>query len=170
MDANRSLGLLATSSTGVTFFGLKLINNTNAAINTINLNFTAELWHQGAAKALNFGYFVDPTTTDSLPMTFTQIGSYAPTSGAVTTTVNTTGPLFSQAESFNNQALATTWAKGDALWLVWEEATATGSSQGSAIDNLTFSVVPEPSTWTWLAVAFVGLLALALRRVGGLAA
>ena len=60
-SANRALGLLATSSTGPTAFGLRLVNGTGLVLNQMTLGFTGELWRQSAvAKQLSFGYFIDP--------------------------------------------------------------------------------------------------------------
>src|SRR5208283_4342095 len=56
-SANRALGLLATSSTGPTAFGLRLVNGTGFVLNQMTLSFTGELWRQSAvAKRLSFGY------------------------------------------------------------------------------------------------------------------
>src|SRR5208283_3142127 len=59
--ANRALGLLATSTTGYTAFGLRLINGTGQTLHYINLQLTAEVWRQSSlAKTLEFYYFIDP--------------------------------------------------------------------------------------------------------------
>src|SRR5207302_1786108 len=43
-SSNRALGLLDTSSTVVTAFGAKFINQTAVTLNYINLAFTGEVW------------------------------------------------------------------------------------------------------------------------------
>ena len=56
------------------------------------------------------------------------------------------------------------WGNNQALWLTWQTATAAGSSQGIAIDNLSFSAVPEPSTVTMVGLGLLGMLSLRRRR------
>ena len=63
---NRALGLLATSTTGYTAFGVRFINGTGQTLNYVNLQFTAEVWRQSnLAKTLAFYYFIDPIPTNS---------------------------------------------------------------------------------------------------------
>jgi MYXO-CTERM domain-containing protein len=55
------------------------------------------------------------------------------------------------------------WAAGETLWLRWVERNDAGSDHGLAIDNLSFSSVPEPSEYATAAAAML-VLALACRR------
>ncbi len=168
-DANRSLGVLSTSTSGVSFFGLKLVNTTGSTINQITFAFTGELWHQQtAANNLNYGYYVDSNTSDTLP---TLTSSSVPTTGPGTqvgdvsfatgtksgTGTNSTGPLATEAGGATNLSLsATPWTNGSALWLVFEQSNSAGSAQGISIDNLTFSV-PEPGTYALVAIGVVSV-------------
>ena len=45
-SSNRALGLLATSSTGGTAFGVRFINGTGITLTRMNLQFTGEVWRQ----------------------------------------------------------------------------------------------------------------------------
>src|SRR5208282_4751043 len=66
-SSNRALGLLATSSTGYTVFGVKFINGTSQTLNFINVQCTGEVWRQSnLAKTLDFYYFIDPSATNAL--------------------------------------------------------------------------------------------------------
>src|SRR5205814_6389492 len=65
---NRALGLLATSSTGPTAFGLKLINESPSTLNFIDVALTAELWRQSdLPKTLAAYYFIDLVATNNFP-------------------------------------------------------------------------------------------------------
>src|SRR5262249_10527278 len=44
LAANRSVGLIATSSTGPTAFGVRFLNMTGSTLNRFNLAYTSELW------------------------------------------------------------------------------------------------------------------------------
>jgi len=144
-SSNRALGLLATSSTGGTAFGAKLINGTGMNLNYISLQFTGEVWRQSnKPKTLQFYYFIDPTSTNAFPGTAT---AYLPglnvnfpavpaDSGGLA--VDGTSPLNQTNLSVVEQTI-TNWPPGAALWLVWQMPDSTGTSQGLGIDNLSFS-------------------------------
>src|SRR5262249_33603333 len=71
-STNRALGLLATSSTGPTAFGLKFINETSVTLNQVTIRFTGELWRQAAlSKTLSFSYLIDPTGTNAFSTNLT---------------------------------------------------------------------------------------------------
>ena len=69
-SSNRALGLLATSSTGGTAFGVRFINGTGITLTRMNLQFTGEVWRQSnLPKTLQFYYFIDPTGIARFPTT-----------------------------------------------------------------------------------------------------
>jgi hypothetical protein len=147
--ANRGLGLLATSTSGQTAFGLALVNNGTNTLNAINLSFTGELWRQQALQQiLQFGYLVDSGGTSS---TFT-----APTNPAITwvpslnVSFATGSPGAVDGTASSNQVRnavtglsITNWTPGSALWLVWTMTNSLGGAQGIAIDNLSFSATNQ---------------------------
>ncbi|HEX3720537.1 MAG TPA: lamin tail domain-containing protein [Verrucomicrobiae bacterium] len=144
-SSNRALGLLATSTTGYTAFGAKLINGTGQALKYINLQVTGEIWRQSnLPKTLEFYYFVDPSATNFFSTSAT---AFLPALNVSFPTIaNDVGGAAVDGTATNNEeSLAvvnqpiTNWPPGGALWLVWEMAGATGKSQGLAIDNLSFS-------------------------------
>jgi hypothetical protein len=150
-SSNRALGLLATSTTGYTAFGLKLINGTSQTLNFMNLQFTGEVWRQSnLGKTLEFYYFIDPSATNVfstsatafLPALNVSFPTVAADVGGVA--VDGTAALNQTNLGVLNQVI-TNWEPGAALWLVWEMASAAGKSQGLAIDNLSFSASVWPS-------------------------
>ena len=150
-SSNRALGLLATSSTGYTVFGVRLINGTSQTLNFINLQFTGEVWRQSnLAKTLSCYYLIDPTATAvfstnataALPALNVSIPVVAADIGGVP--VDGTAPGNQTTLAVTNQ-LITAWPPGTALWIVWEMADSTGKAQGLAMDNLTFSASVFPA-------------------------
>ena len=144
-SSNRALGLLATSSTKGTAFGVRFINGTSITLTRMNLQFTGEVWRQSnVPKTLQFYYFVDPTGTAPFPAGATafipalnvSLPTVAADSGGVA--VDGTSPLNQTNLSVLNQTI-TNWPPGAALWLVWEMADSTGKAQGLGIDDLNFS-------------------------------
>ena len=144
-SSNRALGLLATSTTGGTAFGVRFINGTAITLTRMNLQFTGEVWRQSdKSKTLQFYYFIDPTGTNTFPGAAT---AYLPVLNVSFPTVSTdsggvavdgTSPLNQTTLSVLNQAI-TNWPPGAALWLVWQMTDNTGKAQGLGIDNLSFS-------------------------------
>jgi len=144
-SSNRALGLLATSSTGGTAFGLRLLNDTGLTLNRMNLQFTGELWRQSdLAKTLQFYYVVDPTGNAGFPTSATAyllpLNVSFPTAAADIggVAVDGTAPVNQANLGVLDQAISD-WPPGAALWLVWQMPDATGKAQGLAIDNLSFS-------------------------------
>ncbi len=144
-SSNRALGLLATSTTGYTAFGVRLLNGTSQTLDHIDLQVTGELWRQSdVAKVLEFYYLVDTTGTNRfstnatafLPALNVSFATVAADVGGLA--ADGTAPANQQILAVTNQPI-TSWPPGAALWLVWEMPSAAGKAQGLAIDNLTFS-------------------------------
>jgi hypothetical protein len=160
VGTNRALGLLSTGSTGSTAFGLKLINTSTNTLNYITVSFLGEMWRNNkAARTMSFSYVVDPLTnswvlqseptwTNSDPQIIpgtvrvpSLSFSFQTNNGSVLA-VDGTLPTNQISEVASNFALATPWAPGQSLWLVWScNYYGQGTGQGYAIDNLSFSAV-----------------------------
>jgi hypothetical protein len=140
-STNRALGLLATSTTGPTAFGAKILNLTGEVLTNMSLAFTGQLWRQQtSAKTISVGYYIDPSGTNgfsvnnitaALPGLAVSFPTGASAGGVA-------GPIMAAPFSVTNQAISNC-PPGAALWLVWEMADAAGGSQGLGIDNFTFS-------------------------------
>jgi hypothetical protein len=165
VGTNRALGLLSTSSTGSSSFGLKLINSSANTLNYINLSFIGELWRNNkAARTMSFSYAVDPTansfvlisqptatnaTPQDIPNTFSVPGmafSFETNDGSILAEDGIL-PVNQVNMATNNMALSTPWQPGAALWLIWSiNYYGQGTGQGYAIDNLKFSASVAPVT------------------------
>ena len=146
---NRALGLIATSTSGNTHFGLKLINQSANTLNYINLRFLGEYWKQGTtAKVLSFSYLVDSQganstfstseINNSLNNTVTSLAVSYPASG-VTSKADGELPQNQTNMAVTNFLISPGWTPGSALWLVWSINNAGSGGQGYGIDNLSFS-------------------------------
>ena len=140
-SANRAIGLLGTSTSGITEFGLRMMNVSGTTYNQISLSFTSELWHQQTiANPINFGYFVDTTGTALLPASGQTAVPSLNSSFATGTSGAVDGTL-----AANQLALGVTnfsisnWAPNQVLWLTWTVSNSAGGAQGTGIDILTFS-------------------------------
>jgi regulation of enolase protein 1 (concanavalin A-like superfamily) len=150
-SSGRALGLLATSSTGGTAFGVRFVNGTGITLTRMNLQFTGEVWRQSnLPKTLQFFYYVDPTgvggfrtnATAFIPALNVNFPTVPGDVGGVA--VDGTVSQNQANRSVSNQTI-TNWPPGAALWLVWQMTDSAGKAQGLAIDNLSFSAsVPLP--------------------------
>jgi hypothetical protein len=161
-SSNRALGLLATSTTGYTVFGAKLINGTSQTLNFMNLQFTGEVWRQSnLAKTLQFYYFIDPSAASAFSTNATAflpaLNVNSPTVSADVggAAVDGTAAINQTNLVVSNQVISN-WAPGAALWLVWEMANPAGKSQGLGIDDLSFSAMVWPTGLTSPTLTAVG--------------
>ena len=138
--ANRSLGLLATGSTGPTAFGVRFLNLTGGTLGQFNLAYSSELWRETTtAKAVTNFYYLDLTGTNGF-LTNIVSGSLTNLTFATGSTAwGTNGPVSSNYVVFSDQSFTTNWPAGAALWVIWEMDSSAGSAQGLGIDNLAFS-------------------------------
>ncbi len=146
---NRSLGLIATGSSGGTHFGLKLINETTNNLDYVSMQFVGEFWKTGTRpKTMVFTYNVDSTGNASTLSTGELSAASANTVPALTFAFNTAGvvggtngtlPSNQTNCAVTNMPLFTPWTPGSALWLVWSIDSATGSGQGYGIDSFLFA-------------------------------
>jgi hypothetical protein len=162
-STNRALGLLATSSTGGTAFGVRLLNATTNTLTQMTLQFTGELWRQSAVpKTLAFCYWIDPTGTNTLSTNvtaaLTNLSVSFPTNPAAATPIPVDGTATTNQLNLCvvNQPI-TNWPPGAALWLVWRMADPAAKGQGLAIDDLAFSAsTPAPTVPTALVIRVSG--------------
>ncbi len=152
VGTNRALGLLSTSTTGSTSFALKLVNNSGTSLNYVSLGFIGELWHNGTGnRTMSFGYSNDVSGTFTLTSESISNSTLVPglafsfPTAPVVTTVDGTQSSNQVVMATNSMQLASPWAPGTALWLIWsEEFYGSGGGNGYAIDNLGFSASVNP--------------------------
>jgi hypothetical protein len=168
---NRALGLLSTSTTGSTAFGLRLINSSPNTLNYINMSFVGQMWRNNkASRTLSFSYALDlatnsfvlmaqPTATNTAPqdipgtVTVPELAFSFPTNDGVILATDGSQSSNQVNMATSNFALSTPWQPGTALWLIWSvNYYGQGTGQGYAIDNLHFSASVAPITTPELGV------------------
>jgi hypothetical protein len=152
---------------GGVFFGVQIQNNTGVALTEFSLGYAGEQWRvaSGGANTLTVSYSTDASAVDGVwlntgswtgvpDLTFT-----APHSGAASSSL-LDGNAAANRVVFAPQAitLASALAPGDSLYIRWFSANIGGVDQSLAIDDVTFSAIPEPSTYALLlGAALLGL-------------
>ena len=146
-NSNRALGLIATSSSLGTHFGLKLINTTGGNLNYISLQYLGEYWKSGThAKTMLNSYYIGPagnaSTLTSNEVVNSQNNTLSNLSISFPTGLMGAMNGYAATNQTNCQVmyvpLSSAWTPGSALWLIWSINDATGSGQGYGIDNFAF--------------------------------
>ena len=149
--SNRALGLSSTSTSGLTTFGVEIVNNTGATLNQIDLQFTEELWRQQTTQqVMNMGYTISSSPSAAMPLTgTTSLGSFSFATGTATSGAQSAPISTASYNASGTSASVGNWAPGTALWITWQTSQSSGGSQELAIDNLSFSASLGASTPTW---------------------
>ena len=146
-------------------YGLQLTNSTGISLNSFTLGYTAEQWRMisgEGADGLTVEYQIFSGTGDLTSGTWTAISALNFTAPQ-TTTGSSTGLNGNTAGNFSQLSTTVTgvtWAPGSELWLRWNDASASASTKRAilAIDDVTFTAVPEPSSLGLLAIGAAGFL------------
>ncbi len=168
-STERALGALASNGTGTVYFGVRFRNNhTSWVLTSFTVSYTMEQWRSGktSAETTFFEYKVSTTDTD-----VNGVGYTGNSSGDLVT-VNLSGSGAVNGNDAANQTAISftvtgiTWNPGEDLWLRWRDPNDTGNDHGMAIDDFTFSAVPEPTTFALVGLGMGGatLVARRLRR------
>jgi len=136
---DRALGSLGSGGVA-SRFGVALTNNTGVTVTQFTLSYAGEQWRRGSAAAntLTFAYALG--ATDLNTGTFVNVPALNFTAP---TTTGSNAALDGNAAA-NRTALSAivtglAWAPGQTLVLRWTDVDDTGSDDGIAIDDLTFS-------------------------------
>lgn len=156
-DGNNRLGTRTGSSPGNVFATFRATNNTGGSVGSIDLSYQGSQFLAREAGAIWVSYSLDGSTWTKVdPLTydapFTSSGSNLALDSAQITASET---LLSTTVS------GLSWGEGSDLWVRWAfyrdiPGGSSGNSPVMAIDNVSFTAVPEPATFA----ALFGLCAL----------
>ena len=168
-DTDRALGSLASSATAPRF-GAQLQNITGALITDLTLSGVMEQWRTGGSattdEVITFEYSLNAADLNDAAATWVPVPGLdlnerltSSTSGGA---VN--GNLPENQLNLTAAIGGLNWSDGEVLTIRWSDSDHTGSDGMYAIDSFSVSTVPEPSTWTLLALGALGLVRRRFRR------
>lgn len=155
------------------FYALVFRNNTGAQLDSFTLSYTGEQWREqtGGIQTVQFDYLIktDFNAAADIP-TANGFGDYTENTnldfiapaGTTNQSINGNSDAYSTPLS---ATISASWAAGDYLILRFLDEDDTGTDQGLAFDDLTFSAsasaVPEPAS---LSLVMIACIAVAARR------
>lgn len=146
---DKSFGLVF-GSTGQSFMGFRLQNTTGGVLRSFTLSYYAEQWVSGAVvsndQSLPFKYSLNATSLASGTYTAVpQLSMHSIHDGNGTFTTMD-GNLEQNRTLVSHTVTGITWRPNQDLWLRWDGSyNRFGSTHAMAVDDLTFSAIPEPS-------------------------
>ena len=156
---DKSLSLVV-GSTGQAYFGAQLLNTTDHALTSFTLSYYAEQWVIAAVTAsdqsIPFEYSIGATSLTS--------GTYISVASLTMHSIYDGDGNFSvlDGNSSQNRTLilftvtGIDWEPNQDLWLRWDGVSLPfSSSHAMAVDDLSFSAVPEPRAFI---LTIVGLI------------
>ena len=141
-STDRSLGAL-TSGSGNYRLGMVLQNNTGETLTSFTLSYLGEQWRNGGSgntDTLSFDYSIGSGTAINAGQNFAPVAGLdfsSPVTGAGATALDGNLPANQRAVSGSVSGLA--WAAGDYLIIRWTDNNISGSDDGLALDNVSFT-------------------------------
>ena len=173
--SNRSLGWIVGNASGVAgtyvSLGLGISNSTGSLLDSFSLAYTGREWrgYSNNTPALFFQYKIGgafdnvPTNSQSDPswIDVSALNFILPTTNANAQVNGLVAPNFT---TLSNTVSSISWAADEILWVRWRQQNLSGNDAQMAIDDLSFSAVPEPGTYALLALSGLALAGYAARR------
>lgn len=155
-DPAGSLGARTSGSGQPISYGMAVVNNTGSTLTSFDISYDGFVARGGSVPGtpLDFDFKVGGSFTDSGYAGVASASSTFNVGGSIGNGVG--GNPAGDVQSLSGSGIAFTWNDGDTLWLRWTNGTSGNDSLG--IDNISFTAVPEPSTYALL----FGLLGLGL--------
>jgi hypothetical protein len=151
----------ATLEESQMYIGMQIVNNTGVMLTSFRLSYTGEQWRQAGNNGvgqitndrLEFQYSLDPASSVSSPNSlYTHVSALDFDSPQTTGAISALdGNLAANRTALNSTVSNIAWAPGTTLFLRWVDTNypgpdaATRADNGMAIDDLSFSAVPEPA-------------------------
>lgn len=163
-------GARTGSGVGNATIGLQLTNDTGQTLNSFDLSFIASQFYKTvAAQQMQVSFSTDATSLTTGTWTLLPALTYTAPYTTVNAQVSSAEEIASRATlSVSGQAVD--WADGSDLWIRFVSyrdlsGSYTGASAVLAINDVSFTAVPEPSTMALMAgFAALGLILLRRRR------
>lgn len=149
---SETAGYLPSGTADNLQFTLALQNSTGGTITSLSLSYLAEQWRGVSGRANGWTVSIDIAG-----------GGFNPITG-LDYTANSDASLKS-AQTLSNTSVPVSILDGQAFSIRWsgDRGTGSGSSQGISIDDVSITIVPEPTTFVAV-LGGLGLMGMLRRR------
>lgn len=151
--SDRALGSIGSGTSGTIYYGLRLVNSTNAPIEQLNISYIGEQWRNAGsntatpslAQKINFQYQIGATNlTTGNWSNLTALDFTSPVFGT-TTPGKLNGNISENRTALSATLSSLSLAPGQEIWLRWEDIDNASFDHGLAIDDLAIATVtPQP--------------------------
>ena len=161
-----AFGTKPNDTTGSIITGIRIANNTGITLSEIAIGYTGEQWYESSEVQNNqlvVSYQVGnpDNLSDGAWTEISALEFNSPQNTGAGTKINGNDAANRQVFSPTTVAL-TGWDSGTELWIRWYDTNSSGVDQGLAIDDFSFTAVPEPEQFAGL--LGLGSLAIAFLR------
>ncbi|MGI8499870.1 MAG: endonuclease/exonuclease/phosphatase family protein [Hassallia sp.] len=149
---DRALGSVASGGTNTIFYGVRFLNNTTSAINSLNINYVGEQWRNGGnttPQQLDFQYQIGATTiTGGTWIDFDSLDFTSPVATATAGALD--GNALANRTTLSSTLSGLSLAPNQEIWLRWQDLNDAGNDHGLGIDDFSLSagVVTPPNATT----------------------
>jgi hypothetical protein len=142
-DADRALGTIFSSASGIIQFGFRFVNNTGVTITSLEITYTGEQWRTGGSATtqisnmLTFDYLQAATVTDLISGTyipFDELSFTSPTLNPPATTLNGNLPA---NQTKITATINITIPPGEEIMIRWTDVDDTSYDHALGIDDMT---------------------------------
>ncbi|HEY4301292.1 MAG TPA: immunoglobulin domain-containing protein, partial [Candidatus Didemnitutus sp.] len=138
-SGDRALGSVSSGTT-ISRFGASLVNSTGRTITSFALSYSGEQWRRGSAAANKLTFEYSTAASDINTGTFTAAPALDFVAPVITgTSIALDGNAAADRARVSGTISGVSWAPGTALIIRWTDVDDTGSDDGLAIDDLSFS-------------------------------
>jgi hypothetical protein len=142
-DADRALGTIYSSASGIIQFGFRFVNNTGATITSLIITYTGEQWRTGGSSTsqitntLAFDYRQAATITDLTSGTYTPYGELSFISPTLTPPATTLNGNLAANRTLITATINVTIPPGEEIMIRWTDVDDTSFDHALGIDDMT---------------------------------
>jgi hypothetical protein len=156
-DSDRALGSIASGTTTTVYFGTQFVNAIGSTIDTVTVSYDGEQWRRGGntpqrPETLSFSDQIFSAGAGSLTAatgwtTITSLDFVTPNASDTAASALDGNLLANRVSGIAASITGISFQNTQELWIRWADADNTGTDHGIAIDNVSVTAIPEPSTY-----------------------
>ncbi|MDO9257473.1 MAG: T9SS type A sorting domain-containing protein [Bacteroidales bacterium] len=142
-DADRALGTIYSSASGIIQFGFRFVNNTGVTITSLEITYTGEQWRTGGSattqitNTLAFDYLQAASITDLTSGTYTLFDDLSFNSPTLTPPATTLNGNLAANRTLLTATINVTIPPGEEIMIRWTDVDDTSYDHALGVDDMT---------------------------------